>query len=143
MALAAIYSFLADRFQATDFEGALTINMLKVHARPGLSIGYILINSQHSYLRASPPWMRNYFKRQISQRFFHDLPGKAGRLSRSLLKRSLIMLRPQPSGNKIMQREEMTTRPPKAPVQTRHPQILSDLNVPAKEKALLNPLPNV
>lgn len=30
MALAAIYSFLADRFQAADFEGSLTINTLKV-----------------------------------------------------------------------------------------------------------------
>lgn len=29
IALAAIYSFLADRFQATDFEGSLTVNLLK------------------------------------------------------------------------------------------------------------------
>lgn len=34
MALAAIYSFLADRFQAADFEGSLTINMLKVYTHP-------------------------------------------------------------------------------------------------------------
>jgi len=31
IALAAIYSFLADRFQATDFEGSLTVNLLKVN----------------------------------------------------------------------------------------------------------------
>lgn len=30
MALAAIYSFLADRFQASDYDGAFTVNMLKV-----------------------------------------------------------------------------------------------------------------
>lgn len=30
MTLAAIYSFVADRFQAADFEGSLTLNMLKV-----------------------------------------------------------------------------------------------------------------
>ncbi|KAJ5733659.1 hypothetical protein N7493_002445 [Penicillium malachiteum] len=33
MALAAIYSFLADRFQAADYDGALTKNMLKLLAR--------------------------------------------------------------------------------------------------------------
>ncbi|KAJ5623468.1 hypothetical protein N7490_012073 [Penicillium lividum] len=33
MALAAIYSFLADRFQAADFEGSLTSNMLKLLAQ--------------------------------------------------------------------------------------------------------------
>ena len=33
MALSAIYSFLADRFQAADFEGSLTINILKVNAK--------------------------------------------------------------------------------------------------------------
>ncbi|KAJ5234027.1 uncharacterized protein N7469_005793 [Penicillium citrinum] len=33
IALAAIYSFLADRFQATDFEGSLTVNLLKLLER--------------------------------------------------------------------------------------------------------------
>ncbi|KAJ5115755.1 hypothetical protein N7456_000103 [Penicillium angulare] len=33
MALAAIYSFLADRFQAADYDGSLTLNMLKLLAR--------------------------------------------------------------------------------------------------------------
>ncbi|KAJ5538731.1 Zinc finger CCCH-type [Penicillium frequentans] len=33
VALAAIYSFLADRFQAADFEGSLTINMIKLLAQ--------------------------------------------------------------------------------------------------------------
>ncbi|KAJ5288943.1 hypothetical protein N7478_001973 [Penicillium angulare] len=33
MALAAIYSFLADRFQASDYDGSLTLNMLKLLAR--------------------------------------------------------------------------------------------------------------
>lgn len=30
MVLSVIYSFLADRFQAADYEGALTVNLLKV-----------------------------------------------------------------------------------------------------------------
>jgi len=30
MALSVFYSFLVDRFQAADFEGSLTVNMLKV-----------------------------------------------------------------------------------------------------------------
>jgi hypothetical protein len=30
MALSIFYSFLVDRFQAADFEGPLTLNMLKV-----------------------------------------------------------------------------------------------------------------
>lgn len=34
MALAAIYSFLADRFQASDYDGSFTLNMLKVSFQP-------------------------------------------------------------------------------------------------------------
>lgn len=30
MALSIFYSFLVDRFQAADFEGSLTVNILKV-----------------------------------------------------------------------------------------------------------------
>lgn len=39
MTLSVFYSFLADRFQATDFEGTLTINLLKVsHVPSELSV---------------------------------------------------------------------------------------------------------
>lgn len=34
MALSVFYSFLADRFQAADLEGSLTVNMLKVSIAP-------------------------------------------------------------------------------------------------------------
>lgn len=39
MALAAIYSFLADRFQAADFEGALAMNILKV-SKPASTVSF-------------------------------------------------------------------------------------------------------
>lgn len=37
MVVAALYSFLVDRFQAADFAGTLTINLLKV----GLNLSFI------------------------------------------------------------------------------------------------------
>lgn len=40
MVVAALYSFLVDRFQAADFAGTLTINLLEV------SLTFILVSNQ-------------------------------------------------------------------------------------------------
>lgn len=47
MALSVFYSFLADRFQAADFEGSLTMNMLKVCIT--LSSGLYLLTNDFSF----------------------------------------------------------------------------------------------
>lgn len=53
MALSVFYSFLADRFQAADFEGSLTVNMLKVCI--ALSIYLYSLTSESSFWLALPP----------------------------------------------------------------------------------------
>lgn len=42
MALSIFYSFLVDRFQATDFEGSLTVNILKVRIPRPLKLSHQL-----------------------------------------------------------------------------------------------------